>query len=238
MALISNCLGCVSGRRLASRFASEIILSGGRRCPWCDASNIAAAGQFRCTPRCTQQIEGIGENVCWRRLRAILGFRPRLRPKAGSILNTTLQHDSLCYGRLGAAAIHGNLWTYRNGNGRQRDGRKDCHMQGHNNCASEEATATSAAVQRTLQAAQLLREALTLLGVDPVQQMPRTARAPDRLLRLPDVERLTGLRRSAIYEQMQRGVFPRSVKAGIRAATWSETAVQAWIADRLDGRTI
>lgn len=110
-------------------------------------------------------------------------------------------------------------------------------MQAHNNCAENETTATNAAVHRTLQAAQLLHEALTLLGVDSVQQMPRMTRAPDRLLRLPDVERLTGLRRSAIYEQMQRGVFPRSVKAGRRAATWSEMAVQAWIADRLDGRT-
>lgn len=109
-------------------------------------------------------------------------------------------------------------------------------MQAHNNCASNEVTAANAAVHRTLQAAQLLHEALTLLGVDSVQRMPRTTRAPDRLLRLPEVERLTGLRRSAIYEQMQRGVFPRSVKAGKRAATWSETAVQAWIADRIDGR--
>lgn len=108
-------------------------------------------------------------------------------------------------------------------------------MQAHNNGATNEATATNAAVHRTLQAAQLLHEALALLGVNSVQQMPRP-RAPDRLLRLPDVERLTGLRRSAIYEQMQRGVFPRSVKAGKRAATWSESAVQAWIADRIDGR--
>lgn len=110
-------------------------------------------------------------------------------------------------------------------------------MQAHNNRASNEATATNAAVDRTLQAAQLLHEALALLGVDSPQQMPRTTRTPDRLLRLPEVEHLTGLRRSAIYEQMQRGVFPRSVKAGRRAATWSEVAVQAWIADRLDGRT-
>ena len=56
----------------------------------------------------------------------------------------------------------------------------------------------------------------------------------DRLLRLPEVQRLTGLRRSAIYEQMQRGIFPRSVKVGPRAATWSEAAIQAWIADRIE----
>jgi predicted DNA-binding transcriptional regulator AlpA len=94
-----------------------------------------------------------------------------------------------------------------------------------------------AAVHRALQAAQLLHEALTLLGVGSVQMQHKT-HAPDRLLRLPGVEHLTGLRRSAIYEQMQRGVFPRSVKAGKRAATWSEIAVQSWIADRLDERTM
>ena len=112
-------------------------------------------------------------------------------------------------------------------------------MQAQKNLASNEATAANAAVRRTLQAAQLLQEALMLLGVDSVQQMPLTpTRGPDRLLRLPEVEHLTGLRRSAIYEQMQRGIFPRSVKAGRRATTWSEAAVQEWIADRVDRQTI
>jgi prophage regulatory protein len=88
---------------------------------------------------------------------------------------------------------------------------------------------------RTEQAAHLLREALALLNVGskPSTALMAMKRAPDRLLRLPEVERLTGLRRSAIYEQMQRGIFPRSVKVGPRAATWSETDVQGWISDRL-----
>ena len=91
--------------------------------------------------------------------------------------------------------------------------------------------------ERALRAADLLRQALALLGTDrtPLTVL-NTSRVSDRLLRLPEVQRLTGLRRSAIYEQMRRGVFPRSVKAGPRAATWSEAAVQAWIADRVDGR--
>ncbi|UCV01092.1 helix-turn-helix transcriptional regulator [Acidovorax radicis] len=94
------------------------------------------------------------------------------------------------------------------------------------------------ATARTEQATHLLREALALLDVGTLAstEVIATKRMPDRLLRLPEVERLTGLRRSAIYEQMQRGIFPRSVKVGPRAATWSEIAVQAWIADRLDGR--
>lgn len=91
--------------------------------------------------------------------------------------------------------------------------------------------------ERASQAAHLLREALALLDTESVSSLASISkRPPDRLLRLPEVERLTGLRRSAIYEQMQKGTFPRSVKAGPRAATWSEAAIQAWIAERLDSR--
>jgi len=90
------------------------------------------------------------------------------------------------------------------------------------------------ASERAARAAYLLREALALLAGDPeLAPLVRTKRASDRLLRVPEVQRLTGLRRSAIYEQMQRGIFPRSVKAGPRAATWSEAAVQAWISERI-----
>ena len=90
------------------------------------------------------------------------------------------------------------------------------------------------AAERATRAAYLLREALALLVIDPeMAPVVGTKRESDRLLRLPEVQRLTGLRRSAIYEHMQRGIFPRSVKAGPRAATWSEAAVQAWISERI-----
>lgn len=111
-------------------------------------------------------------------------------------------------------------------------------MRASTDDASSQRLAADNAAQRDLQAAtHLLEEALMLLRADSTLLVTHaTKRAPDRLLRLPEVERLTGLRRSAIYEQMQRGVFPRSVKAGRRTATWPESAVQSWIADRLDGR--
>jgi len=47
------------------------------------------------------------------------------------------------------------------------------------------------------------------------------------------VQRLTGLGRSVIYQQMRDGIFPRSIKVGPRAASWSEAAVHAWIQQRL-----
>ncbi len=98
-------------------------------------------------------------------------------------------------------------------------------------------TANDQMLERTLRVAQLLSEALVLLGQGRAPlSAPPTRRGSDRLLRLPEVRRLTGLCRSTIYQKMQRGIFPRSVKVGPRAAGWSEASVQAWIADRLDGR--
>lgn len=54
----------------------------------------------------------------------------------------------------------------------------------------------------------------------------------DRMLRRPEVERLTGLARSTIYEWMARGEFPLSVKLGLRAVAWRERDVLAWLASR------
>lgn len=92
------------------------------------------------------------------------------------------------------------------------------------------------APERTARAVTLLQEALALLSLeDAVLARKEVAHQADRLIRLPEVLQRTGLRRSAVYEQMQKGTFPRSVKIGPRAATWSEAAVQAWIAKCLDG---
>lgn len=82
---------------------------------------------------------------------------------------------------------------------------------------------------RAMRAAHLLQEALDLLGQGSGPAPDRR----DRLLRLPEVQRLTGLGRSVIYQQMRDGVFPRSIKVGPRAASWSEAAVHGWIQQRL-----
>jgi prophage regulatory protein len=106
--------------------------------------------------------------------------------------------------------------------------------------ASNDIVGTSDAslgLNRALQATRLLREALALLGAEEGLKAVASRRIPDRLLRMPEVQRLTGLRRSAIYEQMQRGTFPQSVKVGRRATTWSEAAIQGWIAERLKARS-
>lgn len=50
-----------------------------------------------------------------------------------------------------------------------------------------------------------------------------------RLLRRNDVERLTGLKRSTIYENMAKGLFPKPIKIGIRMVGWLEHEIEAWI---------
>jgi len=54
----------------------------------------------------------------------------------------------------------------------------------------------------------------------------------DRLLRLPEVLRLTGLSRSTLYRKIKAGEFPRPVKLGKRAVGWRESEVIAWINGR------
>jgi prophage regulatory protein len=54
----------------------------------------------------------------------------------------------------------------------------------------------------------------------------------DKIIRRPDVERITGLARSTIYDFMSRGEFPQPVKLGARAVGWRESNVLAWIAAR------
>ena len=55
-----------------------------------------------------------------------------------------------------------------------------------------------------------------------------------RLIRMPEVERLTGLRKSSIYTYIgsPAHAFPRPVQLGRRAVAWRESEVIAWIESR------
>ena len=54
---------------------------------------------------------------------------------------------------------------------------------------------------------------------------------PDGFMRLPAVMAVAGLKRSTIYELIQRGRFPRQTKlvASGRAAGWTVKSVRAWL---------
>ena len=54
-----------------------------------------------------------------------------------------------------------------------------------------------------------------------------------RFLRLPEVQRRTGLSRSTIYVRVEEGRFPRPVARGGRAGGWIESEVDEWIRERI-----
>lgn len=58
---------------------------------------------------------------------------------------------------------------------------------------------------------------------------PPEAAQPARLLRLPEVIARVGLRRSAIYQRMSEGRFPRSRSLGPKCAVWVEAEIDEWI---------
>lgn len=58
--------------------------------------------------------------------------------------------------------------------------------------------------------------------------------APTIVLRRKEVERRTGMGRTAIYTAMKAGQFPNSIKLGSgRRVGWIEEDVQAWIDERI-----
>lgn len=64
------------------------------------------------------------------------------------------------------------------------------------------------------------------LAADTIE--PASARPP-RLLRLPEVMDRVGLRRSAIYQRMSEGRFPKCRSLGPKCSVWVETEINAWI---------
>lgn len=54
----------------------------------------------------------------------------------------------------------------------------------------------------------------------------------DRLITRREVEHLTGLSRSTIYERLRDGHFPASVSVGPRSVRWRLSEVRHWIETR------
>lgn len=50
-----------------------------------------------------------------------------------------------------------------------------------------------------------------------------------RLIRLPEVMARVGLKRSAIYQRMSEGRFPKSRSLSGKCTVWVEAEIDAWI---------
>jgi len=55
-----------------------------------------------------------------------------------------------------------------------------------------------------------------------------------RFLRLPEVKQKSGYQRTAIYEKIQRGEFPKPYPLGPRAVGWLAEEIEAWIDKRIE----
>jgi prophage regulatory protein len=58
----------------------------------------------------------------------------------------------------------------------------------------------------------------------------------ERFLRRPEVERVTGLGRSTIYDKMASGEFPKPVPLSGGAVGWLESEIAKWQAQRIAER--
>lgn len=54
-----------------------------------------------------------------------------------------------------------------------------------------------------------------------------------RIMRLPEVEAVTGYKRSSIYNFMEEGSFPKSYRLGKRAVGWDSVEVETWVKAKL-----
>ncbi|ATQ78311.1 hypothetical protein CR152_30215 [Massilia violaceinigra] len=54
---------------------------------------------------------------------------------------------------------------------------------------------------------------------------------PKKFLRLPAVIDIVGIQRTAIYERIKAGNFPKPISLGPRAVVWDSTEIASWQED-------
>jgi prophage regulatory protein len=56
------------------------------------------------------------------------------------------------------------------------------------------------------------------------------------VIRLHELEKLTGRKRSSVYEDMAAGRLPKPIKIGPRAVGWLRSDIDKWLAGRVAER--
>lgn len=57
-----------------------------------------------------------------------------------------------------------------------------------------------------------------------------------KVVRMPGLEDMTGLKRSKLYELMKENLFPKPIRLFGRSSGWLEFEVNNWIAQRISER--
>lgn len=55
----------------------------------------------------------------------------------------------------------------------------------------------------------------------------------ERLIRIDEVKRLTGISTATLYRKISANEFPHPVRLGVAARAWPLSEVQDWIASRI-----
>lgn len=58
----------------------------------------------------------------------------------------------------------------------------------------------------------------------------------ESILTLKQVIEKTGLQKSTIYGHQKKGLFPQSIKLGVRKVGWLESEIDAWMEDGIKAR--
>ncbi|MDR0454839.1 MAG: AlpA family transcriptional regulator [Deferribacteraceae bacterium] len=54
-----------------------------------------------------------------------------------------------------------------------------------------------------------------------------------KILKINEVQLITGLSRSTIYALIEQGKFPKQIKLSERSVGWLESEVQDWLKERI-----
>lgn len=76
----------------------------------------------------------------------------------------------------------------------------------------------------------------TLARMLEQRKQASTPKASTRLIRRPELEAMTGLPKSTLYDYLKDGTFPAPVKLSARSVAWRLSEVEAWIESRQSAR--
>lgn|GEM_PF-1417799 len=69
---------------------------------------------------------------------------------------------------------------------------------------------------------------------EAVKQSGRENDNTRRLIKIREVEKMVGLKKSALYKYVASGDFPPQIRIGPRSVAWEKDAVDRWISQRLN----
>ncbi|WP_456382934.1 helix-turn-helix transcriptional regulator [Hydrogenimonas sp.] len=64
--------------------------------------------------------------------------------------------------------------------------------------------------------------------------MNTSTKSPERLIRIKEVMKLTGLGRSTVWQYAKTGKLPKPIKISDRYTAWRLSEIEAWMAEKIE----